>query len=252
MPVLLLPDLISTLPDAILGSIISLLPTVDGGRTPVLSRRWRHLWRSAPLNFEVRTRTPGVPVATSSPVSPAAIFKIISQHPGPARRFYFNCRGAGYLYRNTQSWLRSPALANLQELDLSYAEPRLLASVVLCFAATLLVAKIEHCDFPDEIVPPMNFPLLTKLTLSNVSVSEDVFHRLLSGCHALENLYVAKVRAGGCFRVSSRTIKSITFGHSSSEKAELVIEDAPRLLSLLLTDCNRDDRVTIRVIRAPS
>uniref|UniRef100_M8BYK2 Uncharacterized protein n=1 Tax=Aegilops tauschii TaxID=37682 RepID=M8BYK2_AEGTA len=228
-------DLISTLPDDILGNIISLLPTVDGGRTPV------------------RTRTPGVPVAASSPVSPAAIFKIISQHHGPARRFYFNCRGAGYLYRNNaQSWLRSPALANLQELDLSYAEPRLLASVVLCFASTLLVAKIEHCDFPVDTVPPMNFPLLTKLTLFDVSVSEEVFHRLLSGCHVLESLYMAEVRAGGCFRVSSRTIKSITFGHSFSEKAELVIDDAPRLLSLLLTDCNRDDRVTIRVIRAPN
>uniref|UniRef100_A0A8R7URK2 F-box/LRR-repeat protein 15/At3g58940/PEG3-like LRR domain-containing protein n=2 Tax=Triticum urartu TaxID=4572 RepID=A0A8R7URK2_TRIUA len=29
-------------------------------------------------------------------------------------------------------------------------------------------------------------------------------------------------------------------------------EDAPRLLRLLLTDCNRDDCVTVRVIRAPN
>ncbi|XP_037449866.1 F-box/LRR-repeat protein At3g03360-like [Triticum dicoccoides] len=242
-------DFISRLPDAILGTIISLLPTKDGGRTPVLSHRWRHLWRSAPLNLEVSTLSPGVP--TSSRVPPSAVSDIISKHPGPARRFYFLCRGAGEggLHAQAASWLHSPALAHLQELDISNANPPLLESV-LRSASTILVAKIDHCDFPFEIAPPMNFPNLNKLTLFNISISEEVFHRLLSGCHALESLYMADFRAPGRLRVISPTIRSIIFRHS--KKVELVIEDAPRLLRLLLTDCNRDDRVTIRVIRAPN
>ncbi|XBH60892.1 hypothetical protein VPH35_115414 [Triticum aestivum] len=244
-------DFISRLPDAILGTIISLLPTKDGGRTPVLSHRWRHLWCSAPLNLQVSTRPPGVP--TSSRVPPSAVSEIISKHPGPARRFYFLCRGAGEggLHAQASSWLHSPALA--QELDISDAKPLLLGSV-LGSASTILVAKIDHCDFPIEIVPPMNFPNLNKLTLFNISISEEVFHRLLSGCHALESLYMADFRAPGRLRVISPTIRSIIFRHSSStsKKVELVIEDAPRLLRLLLTDCNSDDRVTIRVIRAPN
>ncbi|VAI54379.1 unnamed protein product [Triticum turgidum subsp. durum] len=100
----------------------------------------------------------------------------------------------------------------------------------------------------------MNFPLLKKLTLFLVSITADAFHRLLSGCHALESLYMAEVRAAGWLRVSSPTITftTIIFRHSSSEKTELVIEDAPCLLRLLLTDCKRDDCVTVRVISAPN
>uniref|UniRef100_M8CBW4 Uncharacterized protein n=1 Tax=Aegilops tauschii TaxID=37682 RepID=M8CBW4_AEGTA len=162
---------------------------------------------------------------------------------------------------STPEWFQSRALANLQELDISHAYCPLLdishaycplLEIVLRSASTILVAKISHCDLPGEIVPCMNFPLLKKLTLFYISISQDAFHRLLSCCHALESLYMAEVRAAGCLRVSSPTITTIIFRHSSSEKTELVIEDAPCLLRLLLTGCNRDDCVTVRVISAPN
>ncbi|KAM3309855.1 hypothetical protein ACQJBY_030882 [Aegilops geniculata] len=254
-------DFISGLPDVVLGSIISLLPTKDGGRTPVLSRRWRHLWHSAPLNLEVtlapvRTSSRCVPARTSFRVRPSAVSEIISQHPGPARRFYLRCPGAGDpgaddLCAQAESWLHSPALANLEELDISYANPQLLPSA-LHSASTLLVAKMSYCGFPDDIVPSMNFPLLKQLSLMNVSISEDVFHHLLSGCHALESLYVSDVFGVGCLRISSPKIRSIGFS-SYRQKRELVIEDAPRLVRLLIV--NRlffvYNCVTIQTIRAP-
>jgi hypothetical protein len=166
-------DLISRLSDDTLGTIISLLPTKDGGRTQALSRRWRHLWRSAPLNLEVHARPQDF---RRSAVPPSAVPKIISQHPGPARRLSFTCLRAGDL---SERWFRSRALANLQELSIAYehhgsaptgkiGHPLPLSA--LRSASTLLVLKVSNCDFPDENAPPVSFPLLTRLSLHHVSI----------------------------------------------------------------------------------
>lgn len=74
-------DLISCLPDDILAGIITLLPTKDGACTQMLSRRWRPLWQSAPLNLEARVNgcTLGKDVAT--------IYSTLLAHSGPVRRF---------------------------------------------------------------------------------------------------------------------------------------------------------------------
>ncbi|XBI44345.1 hypothetical protein VPH35_108989 [Triticum aestivum] len=254
-------DLISHLPDDVLGTIISLLPTTDGCRTQILSHRWCHLWHSAPLNLEVRTRLPSF-LPTAVPVS--AVAKIISQHPGPVRRFCFQCPLPGDA--EVESWLDSRALANLQELDIGYEylskyqarnffdnHPTRYPLPQSAFrsASTLLVAKIKTFSFPDAITPSMNFPLLKELSLHYVSFSGDVFHRLLSGCHALESLYMLQVHAAGCLRVSSPTLRSIGFRDTSGGKAELLIEDAPRLQRLLLPLCGLNVCVNIRVIWAP-
>ncbi|KAE8779494.1 F-box/LRR-repeat protein [Hordeum vulgare] len=57
--------------------------------------------------------------------------------------------------------------------------------------------------------------------------------------------------AAGYLRVSSPTLRSIGFRDGSGEKAELLIDDAPRLERLLLPYSHLNDCATIRVIRAP-
>ncbi|KAK1614332.1 hypothetical protein QYE76_019849 [Lolium multiflorum] len=255
-------DLISKLPADMLSAIISLLPTKDAGRTQVLSRRWRPLWRAVPLNLDARAKLPGSQ-AYPHTVPVSAVSDIISQHPGPARRFSFTGFRAGDFDAEMESWFRSRALTKLEELHLCFHTPidpssglpkqgQRLPLSALRSASTLLVARIVGCRFPHDM-PSMNFPVLAQLTLVYVSIPGDVFHGLLSSCHALESLYISGVcGTAGRLRVSSPTLRSIAFRRWPSAKAaQLVIEDAPHLVRLLIPYGSQDGCVTIRVIRAP-
>ncbi|XP_040246375.1 putative F-box/FBD/LRR-repeat protein At1g78760 [Aegilops tauschii subsp. strangulata] len=257
-------DLISDLPDAILGTIFSLLPTKDGARTQAISRRWRPLWRSSPLNLDVPYHPVGDRFERLSAVS-----RILSDHPGPARRFdVFLVR----LHRERKrydedaaqidSWFHSRALDNLQELHISFAlleytrgRPEkdkrcLLPPSVLRSASTLLLVSIGSCDFPREMAPSLNFPLLKQLKLWSVSISEDVFSRVLSSCHVLESLHLSRILEGSCLCISSPTLRIIVTLCLFEGKGKLVIKEAPHLERLLLRSPGLGVE-TIQVVRAP-
>ncbi|TVU39654.1 hypothetical protein EJB05_13085, partial [Eragrostis curvula] len=95
-------DLISLLPDCILGEIVTRLPTVDAVRAQLLSSRWRHVWSSSPLNLDLQ----GYEGYNGS----RYYYAIVSAHPGPARRVKI----VHISDNDDNRWLRDPALSGLQ------------------------------------------------------------------------------------------------------------------------------------------
>ncbi|KAM0883298.1 hypothetical protein ACQ4PT_031718 [Festuca glaucescens] len=259
-------DRISHLPDAVLGDIISLLPTKEGARTQILATRWRHLWgsSSAPLNLDCNAlRRPG----GSSDIVESAVSSILSAHPGPGRRFCLDETRRPYPRSDealADSWLSSPALHNLQHLELrhnytsSYPSyhrpppPPPLRATAFRFARTLRVATFGNCTLPSS---PPHFPNLKLLTLEKASISDCSLRNMISQCPILECLLLHDVYGIPCARISSQSLKSIgvRFGWFRASKdhrlEELVIEDAPSLEKLL--NLNVSYALHVTVVSAP-
>ncbi|CAL5067720.1 unnamed protein product [Urochloa decumbens] len=257
-------DRISCLPDGVLGDIVTLLPTKDGARTQILSSRWRHIWRSAPLNVHLQDES------WQEGTRLADVFRVLAAHPGPGRRFSLHIDDEkGYADASLDGWLRSPALHNLQELEIHFHEnlllwgtqSRRLPASAFRFSPTLRVASFEACVFP-EIGRNNNWSILKQLTLCSVTISEGSLHALLAtGCPVLQSLLLLDNNFCPRYRISSPSLRSIgvrsKFGYEGGDETDddddpvllqLVIEDAPCLERLLLF---KSVDIDISVISAP-
>ncbi|XP_024314515.1 putative FBD-associated F-box protein At3g60710 [Brachypodium distachyon] len=188
-----LEDLISSLPDAILGTIIFLLPTKDGVRTQVCSRRWLPLWRSAPLNLMVDHHLAMLDLETITDV----VSKILSDHQGPARRISLHLAFLAGRRREIDGWLHSQSLDNLEEIEVTNIGPAhyKLPPAVLHFAPTLCTVKLHRCRFPN--LGKVAVSLTTKmhamkiLFLDSVGPNFNMVFDFLKCFPCLERLYVS-------------------------------------------------------------
>ncbi|KAM3300442.1 hypothetical protein ACQJBY_041450 [Aegilops geniculata] len=247
-------DRISGLPDGVLGDIVSLLPTRDGARTQILSSRWRHLWRSAPLNLDHQG------LGDNELQLDAVVSRILATHPGPGRRF---CAPVYHLHGDeADAWLRSPALDNLHELELcsfkysfpyppGILQPAPPPAAVFRFSDTLGVATIRQCHIPDNMAQALFFPKLKKLGLENVTISESSLHAMIDGCPALECLLICRSSGFRCVRINSISLRGIGVGGYWEKLGikEVIIENAPCLEKLLLFGSAESSHLS--VISAP-
>jgi hypothetical protein len=267
-------DFFSLIPDAILGEIVSLLPTKEGARTQVLSSRWRHIWGSAPLNLDCGDLSANLNVCRDPIQDPDldhVVLRILAAHQGSGRRL---CIPADYDRVALEAWLSSPALDNLKELEFFYVsqhEPGgvacpacawrgpvvpLAPASTFRFAATLGLANIGKCHLPDNTVQGLHFPQLKHLALHWVRISECSIHRLIAECPVLECLLIYYICGFRCLRINDLRLRSIGVRMRPSYNwlkglrlEELVIENAPCLERLLRFDLF--DGVQVSVISAP-
>ncbi|CAL5066000.1 unnamed protein product [Urochloa decumbens] len=250
-------DLLSLLPDAVLGEIITLLPTADGVRTQILSRRWRPLWRAAPLNLRA------VLGGADADIHPA-LGALVSHHQGPLRRLSLKWHRPFEDFAIVDSVLQSPRADSLEEFEISYTHYHsqdrrhpILTSVPR-FSRTLralsLCSNSEKFRFPTEgAASGLVFPQLKQLTLVYIYISDASLHGLLSRCPVLESLVL--LRNIGCrrLRISSPTLRGFgvadDFYEEEGRLEEVVIEDAPVLERLL--PCSVWNSLAIRIVQAP-
>ncbi|KAM0891856.1 hypothetical protein ACQ4PT_026140 [Festuca glaucescens] len=197
-------DRMSLIPDAVLGEIVSMLPTKESARTQVLASRWRHIWRSAPLNLDCGGLAAPINLdcgikATKNSNIDRVVSCILTSHQARIRHLYISTGEVP----TVEAWLQSPTLDNLQELEFSYLQDygpkrvwwedpilQVLPKRTFRFAATLRLADIGKCHLPDSIVQGLHFPRLKQLVLRSVCISDWSIHHLIAGCPALECLLI--------------------------------------------------------------
>ncbi|CAL4942419.1 unnamed protein product [Urochloa decumbens] len=240
-------DLISRLPDCILGIIVSLLDTDEGARTAILSRRWRHIWRSAPLNLDDRLQR----LYTDSQRT-QVISKILDAHPGPARRVAFRSLHTPSSVSRYNDWLPLPMFDGLQELilhlPLCVKHPEMPASALRF--ASLRVLDIYNCTFPVSDCAP-SFPCLAYLSLRRVGITEKLLEGMISNSPGIYAM-VLETNFGHrrlCLSMPRlRYLAVLVRCFKKREEVELddlIIEDASSLERLLLHEVNYGPSVRI-------
>ena len=200
-------DFISSLADDMLLVIIGLLPTKFVVRTALISRWWRPLWRRVPLNLTVDSC-----LCDGDCKCMAAVSKILSSHPGPARRldirmFSTNCK----VQPKFHEWFLSPALDQLEEHSFEAGRCRYLPPSVLRLTPTLHGASFSSCYLPQvNVAPALLLPQLKQLDLFDVVISKKAMEHLLRSCTALEYLRLEQIHGFISLHIASTNLRWIS------------------------------------------
>lgn len=188
------PDRLSELPDSLLLSILSLLPSSNRViQTSTLSKRWRHLWTFS-LNFlftHVTTDVVSSPTACENYAS-SVTNTLAHSRVSKIDKFSILIPYLALLAPHVDSWLRFVAKNNADHVTLNFIHMIHGEDYVLPpqFYANSSVKVLELMNCEVAPVGVVSWKSLTRLCLKYVRLSDVVMEGILLGCPALEVLEV--------------------------------------------------------------
>ncbi|KAK1651949.1 hypothetical protein QYE76_069754 [Lolium multiflorum] len=237
-------DLISRLPDEMLHIIISLLPMISAVRTTLLSKRWRHLWRSVPLNLLTTTSSAAYRTRFSTSSSPTCPLYPLT-----------TCKVDTML----DSWFRSSTLSCVENLrfDAGTVMRSFPLSAFRC-APTLRIVSISTCYLPEIHANSMLlFPQLKRLLLYDVYICKATnIDRLFTRCIVLEALHLEGVHGFTQLNIQMPNLRTISVAsYWKRNTTELIQLDTVQIMDASclerLVICVDDVPLLIQVANAP-
>ena len=206
-------DHISGLPDAILGHILSFIPTKSSVKTSILSKRWQHVWTKVPaLDF---TEMPSLPFSYGLKIS---YRKLSREHKTCFNNFvdrvllHHDVFYLRYLHLHfgdddlkCTSWLeiKLKFKCDIQQGQL-YGRHVPLPTRIFS-SKKLMVLKLSGL-FRFDLPTSINLPNLKAIHLFHVTLPGDEFVRKLSvSCPALEKMFISY-----CFGIRTLNVDSST------------------------------------------
>ncbi|KAJ0432725.1 putative leucine-rich repeat domain superfamily, F-box-like domain superfamily [Helianthus annuus] len=195
-------DIISTLPQTIVETILCLLPIEEAARTSILSREWRFKWTTIPkLVFSDSTLERPSSENRLSLIDWDkthdswrcklfyAIHQVLLLHQGPIHEFTLLTSADDTFFEIDQIILHLSRNHTLKKLTLGFCETgvyKLPSSVFSLHHLTDL--DLEWCDIDHKQIFSGSFGSLTSLSLREVGISKETLLHLLSKCPSLKRL----------------------------------------------------------------
>ncbi|KAJ4813098.1 F-box family protein [Rhynchospora pubera] len=211
-------DRLSNLPDELLVTILSFLPTPTAARTSVLCRRFRHLWEASP-SVQVIYRNPDhldkfVALADRTILHRNPSFSLLSLH---LELYYFDLSLPNSYMPSLLAKAASLGLCHLTIVGYVHLQPILpiiFSIKTLKSLALPNVAEDHHHVFPSKFA----FTSLTSLSLgfSSIDLDPPNFNQLLSELRSLEELQL-DICSISSLIISSQTIRKLKLEISGSE-----------------------------------
>ncbi|KAJ0834177.1 putative F-box domain, FBD domain, F-box-like domain superfamily protein [Helianthus annuus] len=238
-------DRISTLPQPILETILSLLPTEEAARTSILSREWRYKWTNIPnLRFELHARTSELTPDIESEMKYMDmydVYRVLLLHQGPIHQLtlvieddyrehydYFELdQIILHLSRNHPVKVLALDGRDDSEDDVWYKLPE---SIFTLHHLTDLYLSTFDIDHPSVF---NGFGGLRNLDLSYVTISTQTLLHVLSNCPSLKTLSLDIWESGDTCTMNELlkclpVIEDLTMSGDVSEW--LVIDSVPQEL----------------------